>query len=254
MLLLSHSPGHDVLAPPRGHPQSSPATTSRTLLKVWKQPLGAYRLISYILERPSLPALTRTRTLRQDPQVRRSIRLASLGRYKDAVAALSQAPPANLSATSCAQLESLQPHADSIPALPPQASSSPTRVSSAHILRDISSFPCGSAGGRDGMRPQLLQDILRHTAAPLRDRTLAALADLVTVMIRGDLPPDLSPLLASASLVGIPKPAWGIRPIAVGLTLRRLAGKVALQVVSDDISAHLQPRQLGSACLGGLKQ
>ena len=94
------------------------------------------------------------------------------------------------------------------------------------------------------MRPQLLQDILRRTAAPLRDRTLADLADMVAVMIHGTLPLDLSPLLASAGLVGIPKPAGGIRPIAVGLTLRRLAGKVALQLVNDDIFVHLQPEPL----------
>ena len=70
-------------------------------------------------------------------------------------------------------------------------------------------------------------------------------------MIRGPLPPDLGPLLASANLVGIQKPAGGNRPIAVGLTLRRLAGKVALQLVADDIAAHLQPHQLGVGVPGG---
>ena len=95
------------------------------------------------------------------------------------------------------------------------------------------------------MRPQFLQDMLRRTAAPLATQTADCIAALVAVMIQGRLPPALAPLLASASLVGIPKPAGGIRPIAVGLTLRRLAGKVALKLVSDGFLAYLQPLQLG---------
>ena len=87
--------------------------------------------------------------------------------------------------------------------------------------------------------------MLLRTAAPLRDRTLDILADFVYVMLKGQMPPDLCPLVASTSLVGIPKPAGGNRPIAVGLTLRRLAGKVALYLVSEETTAYLQPQQLG---------
>ena len=58
-------------------------------------------------------------------------------------------------------------------------------------------------------------------------------------MLQGQLPPDLSPLLAS---VGILKPAGGIRPIDVGLALRRLAGKVLVHLVSEETSARLQPQ------------
>ena len=90
------------------------------------------------------------------------------------------------------------------------------------------------------MRPQFLLDILSRIAAPLCSSTLACIADLVATMLQGRIPADLGPLLASASSVGIPKPSGGIRPIPVGLTLRRLVGKVALQIVCEEVMSHLQ--------------
>ena len=111
---------------------------------------------------------------------------------------------------------------------PPSLAHVTPTITSADIASAIFSFSRGLAGGSDGMRPQFLQDMLLRTAAPPRDRILDILTDFVRVMLKGQMNPDLCPLVvASASLFGIPKPAGGISPIAVGLTLRRLAGKVA---------------------------
>ena len=82
-------------------------------------------------------------------------------------------------------------------------------------------------------------------AAPLRSRTLTCIADVVAIMIQGRLLIDVGPSLASVSLVGIPKASSVIRPIAVGLALRGLTGKVALQLVCEAVVSHLQPLQLG---------
>ena len=213
-------------------------------LQVWRTPNGVYRLLSFLLSRDPSSAHGRHYSAASARSAQRSLRLARLGRYRDAVSCLSQLPPTTPSATSLAQLEALHPVAPSLPPLSPPASSAP-EVSRAHILRALRSFPRGSAGGRDGMRPQFLLDMLRRTAAPIRNRTLDYIADLVALMIQGRLPAVLGPLLASASLVGIPKPSGGIRPIAVGLTLRRLAGKVALHLVRDVVTSHLQPLQQG---------
>ena len=60
-------------------------------------------------------------------------------------------------------------------------------------------------------------------------------------MIQGHICANLGPFLAPASLVGIPKATVGIRPITVGLTLRRLTRKVALQLVQEEMASHLQP-------------
>ena len=57
--------------------------------------------------------------------------------------------------------------------------------------------------------------------------------------------------IVESLLVGIPKPSGGIRPIAVGLTIHHLARKVALKLVTDELSAHLQPLQLGVGVLHG---
>jgi len=47
------------------------------------------------------------------------------------------------------------------------------------------------------------------------------------------------------------KPNGGIRPIAVGLTLRRLVSKVALAAVLPSVSEYLQPYQVGVGVRGG---
>ena len=64
--------------------------------------------------------------------------------------------------------------------------------------------------------------------------------------INGRLPAALKDHLCSSSLIPLAKKDGGIRPIAVGDTLRRLVGKVLLR--SEDAleqSASLQPRQCG---------
>eukprot|EP00731_Ephydatia_muelleri_P031243 Em0022g757a len=81
-------------------------------------------------------------------------------------------------------------------------------VTSDEIVRAIQSFPCGSAGGTDGLRPQHLKDMV----------SLSAHSE---------------------------KKGGGIRPIAVGCTLRRLAAKVASGKVMVEMATLLSPRQLG---------
>ena len=92
------------------------------------------------------------------------------------------------------------------------------------------------------MHTQFLQEMLLRIDARLQDRTLDILAHFVRVMVKG---PDLDLFVASMSLVGIPKPAGGIRPIRVGITYRCLVGKVALYLVSENTIAYIQPQQLG---------
>ena len=43
----------------------------------------------------------------------------------------------------------------------------------------------------------------------------------------------------------------GVRPIAVGCTLRRLVAKIAGQLVVDEMAELLSPRQLGYGVRGG---
>ena len=61
----------------------------------------------------------------------------------------------------------------------------------------------------------------------------------------------MRPFFFGASLVALRKKAGGVRPIAVGCTLRRLVAKVASGMVRDLMAHLLSPRQLGYGVRGG---
>ena len=61
----------------------------------------------------------------------------------------------------------------------------------------------------------------------------------------------MRPIIFGGALTAIAKKGGGVRPIAVGYTWRRLAGKVACRLVSAKAAALLSPRQLGFGVPGG---
>ena len=70
-------------------------------------------------------------------------------------------------------------------------------------------------------------------------------------MLRGDLPSGILPVMYGASLIAFSKPNGGVRPIAIGNTLRRLTAKAAAYCVKDILKAKLFPFQLGVSVSGG---
>src|SRR6201995_5016465 len=106
----------------------------------------------------------------------------------------------------------------------------------------ITSFPHGSAGGPDGLQPQHLKDLLANTSIgrgstngerggsgePLGEVSplLQGLTDLVNLLLAGKVPLSVRSILFGGTITAITKKGGGVRPIAVGYTLRRLAGKV----------------------------
>ena len=81
----------------------------------------------------------------------------------------------------------LSPHPESI--IPPLLDSEPisTSISEGVVAHAINSFPNGSAGGPDGLRPQHLKDMINTSvnATPL----LTILAAFVTMILKGKTPP-----------------------------------------------------------------
>ena len=77
------------------------------------------------------------------------------------------------------------------------------------------------------------------------DELYRLLALVAQELGRGHAPPQARQLLSGASLVALPKPAGGHRPIAVGETLRRVVGKCLAAEAKEDARRHLEPRQLG---------
>lgn len=114
-----------------------------------------------------------------------------------------------------------------------------------NIVREaVLHFPRASAPGPSGLRPAHLQDALRRRGGGLG--LIRSLARLVTKWVSGALPIAHSPYLCGANLTPLKKPDGGVRPVAVGETLRRLVGKALLSsgVAKSQVSS-LAPLQVG---------
>jgi len=120
------------------------------------------------------------------------------------------------------------------------------------VRKAILSFPNGSVGGLDGLRPQHLKDLLATgEGSEGTDPLLEAITDLVNMLLEGRVPALMCPILYGGALTTISKKGGGVRPIAVGYVWRRVAGKVACRMVSEEAAALLGPRQLGFGIAGG---
>ena len=118
-------------------------------------------------------------------------------------------------------------------------------VSEEEVACAIQSFPNGSAGGPDGLRSQHLKDIINPSANDGCQALLSYLTLFIKLVLEGDVPVSARPYFFGANLVALGKKDGGVRPIAVGCTLRRLVAKVAGRGVMEEMGALLSPRQLG---------
>ena len=123
-----------------------------------------------------------------------------------------------------------------------------TTVAPDEVLRAIQSFSKASSGGFDGLRPRHIRDMI---AADNEHTLLGALVNLCERSINGSLPSFVLKFFYGASLWAFRKKSGGLRPIACGITLRRLATKVAIQRHKAEISSSLLPRQVGCGVRGG---
>ena len=147
--------------------------------------------------------------------------------------------PINESTFTALQEKHPLPHPDSvIPSIqaenePPHALSTVTEEEIIHAIR---SFPNCSAGGPDGLRPQHLKDMVGSPADDGRQVLLSALASFTQLVLEGKTPPSIRPFFFGANLTALQKNDGGVRPIAVGCTLRRLVAKVAGSRVMEEMS------------------
>ena len=86
------------------------------------------------------------------------------------------------------------------------------------MLKDIRSFPAGSSGGPDGIRPQHLADLVscRESGAEL----LSAITAFTNSLLEGKCHSAVAPILFGGNLIALEKKSGGIRPIAIGYTWR----------------------------------
>ena len=160
---------------------------------------------------------------------------------------------APLSPATEADLRAKHPPAPQDLAFPdPPCNSLPVAIATTDdVLKAITSFRPGSAGGPDGLRPGHLKSLVGHAAAEAGSRLLTALTDFVNFVLWGKVPGFALSTFYGATLCALQKKGGGVRPIAVGNTLRRLATKVGARPLSAALGNELQPVQLGFSCKGG---
>lgn len=119
------------------------------------------------------------------------------------------------------------------------------------VLKAVRSFAPGSAAGTSGLRPQHLKDCLNDNLGQDTCGLKQSLTQYVNLLLSGNVPKEIRPLIAGANLCAFNKPGGGIRPIAVGETLRRLAAKCAAFVATAKFEPEFSPLQVGCGTRGG---
>jgi hypothetical protein len=119
-------------------------------------------------------------------------------------------------------------------------------VSKLQVEAAIHSFKSGAAGGPDGLTPQHLKDLTSKELGQAAITLLETITNLLNqIIIPGRIPEEVCKVFYGASLMALSKTDGGIRPIAIGFTLRRLVGKVLMSSVKGDCSDLFHPNQLG---------
>ena len=118
------------------------------------------------------------------------------------------------------------------------------------LRRTLKSFSSASSGGPDGLRPQHLRDLFDASAGGTFEKTLLNFCNLI---LSGRVPDIVRPYFFGASLHALCKKDGGIRPIAVGLTLRRLCSKLANSLALIKCQNILNNRQFGVGTKSGAK-
>ena len=90
------------------------------------------------------------------------------------------------------------------------------------LYKAIMSFPNGSAAGPDKIVPQIFKDLVSKS-----NNFLKSLTKLINLIGDGKIPEPLRPFFFGAELIALIKIDGGLRPIAIGNTLRRIASKWA---------------------------
>ena len=101
--------------------------------------------------------------------------------------------------------------------------SSPTtpqyHTDESEVLQAIRSFPNGSGGGLDGLKPQHLKDLVGSGGREHESRLLKSLTHFVNLVLDGCVPQEIRSIFFGASLCALRKKYGGVRPIAIGNTL-----------------------------------
>jgi len=122
-------------------------------------------------------------------------------------------------------------------------------VEESEVRRAVLSFPTGSAGGPDFLRPQHIRDMMMCQESG--HDFLAALTAFINLVLSGGCPSEVGPIFFGGRLLALNKKSGGVRPIAIGFSLRRLASKCASSFGINSLRSYFHPHQLGVGIPGG---
>ncbi|KAJ9435616.1 hypothetical protein DIPPA_02178, partial [Diplonema papillatum] len=154
--------------------------------------------------------------------VQQVIRRTKARWFGKAVAALSAAKVAPVNEETLGVMREKHPQAPEppLPPIPPQANAE-IDVSWGIVIKTLRALPRGTAPGPSGLSAQHLLDLV-SPGSPIRAPLVAVIARIAT----GSLPDEARPHGFGARLVALEKKDGGLRPIACGEVLRRMAAKI----------------------------
>ena len=112
-------------------------------------------------------------------------------------------------------------------------------------------FPLGSAAGGSGFSPNHIYELSKVQDFGHGSTFISAMTRFVNFFLSGKGPPQLAPLFCGAPLTALQKRNGGIRPIAVGETLRRIISSCAMNHISKTAANWVHPLQFGIATRNG---
>ena len=203
------------------------------------------RISSYTDSTPPIRATPSVRPADPATQLRQAVasKLED-GNLRAAIRILcSDDAPLPVSEDSLAQLQFKHPHATPLASCLPELTLPSLSLDESGVRSAILSFPAGSSGGPDGLRPQHLKDMLSIDLEGVG--FLSALTGFVNTVLAGHCPAAIVPFFFGGRLIALKKKAGGIRPIAIGNTLRRLVSKCASSFGIGCLGEYFHPHQLG---------
>ena len=116
----------------------------------------------------------------------------------------------------------------------------------------MAKYSPGSGAGQDSLLPIHLRDLTTESLGTVANDPLDMLCRFFNeTVLPGNIPCSVCPTFYGAKLFGLSKPDGGIRPIAVGITLRRLISKLIMFKLKDSCKTTFLPYQVGVGITAG---
>ena len=185
--------------------------------------------------------------------VSRALFWAREGRHSNAVQSLTSTGAADNN-DDCIFQELLERHPTSDPPSCSAPESASLVIDESAVLMYLKGFPRGTSPGASGLRAQhILDAVSGHTTSSAED-CLHALTRFMNFLLSGKASPLLAPWLCGAPLTALLKKTGGVRPIAVGEVLRRLASRLCCHFVRPFLPDVFLPHGQGGVGIpGGLE-